>query len=84
MWIIAKSDIARIRQSCLSPKRLLRYAVVAPDFEGIKTRKALILAFFIGAGHAELLDDSTIEITSTYDNGDEVILKVRQTSSTPR
>ncbi|WP_245433312.1 hypothetical protein, partial [Mesorhizobium sp. WSM3866] len=34
-------------------------------------------------GHAELLDDGSIEITFTYHNGDEAILKaIRQTSST--
>jgi len=36
-----------------------------------------------GDGHAELLDDGTIEITFTYHNGDEALLKAkRQTSST--
>ncbi|MBZ9857184.1 hypothetical protein LB566_25655 [Mesorhizobium sp. CA13] len=36
-----------------------------------------------GDGHAELLDDGSIEITFTYHNGDEAILKaIRQTSST--
>jgi hypothetical protein len=36
-----------------------------------------------GDGHAELLDDGTIEITFAYHNGDEAILKAkRQTSST--
>ncbi|WP_263487724.1 MULTISPECIES: hypothetical protein [unclassified Mesorhizobium] len=36
-----------------------------------------------GVGHAELLDDGSIEITFTYHNGDEAILKaIRQTSST--
>ncbi|ESW77790.1 hypothetical protein NKL07_33485 [Mesorhizobium sp. C280B] len=36
-----------------------------------------------GDGHAELLDDGSIEITFAYHNGDEAILKaVRQTSST--
>jgi hypothetical protein len=35
-----------------------------------------------GDGHAELLDDSSIEITFAYHNGDEVILKAtRNTSS---
>ena len=37
----------------------------------------------LGDGHAELLDDGTIEITFAYHNGDEVILSAkRQTSST--
>ncbi|WP_025429046.1 hypothetical protein [Ensifer adhaerens] len=36
-----------------------------------------------GDGHAELLDDGTIEITFAYHNGDEAILKAKQeTSST--
>ncbi|MER9662754.1 hypothetical protein [Mesorhizobium sp. M0159] len=36
-----------------------------------------------GDGYAELLDDSSIEITFAYHNGDEAILKaIRQTSST--
>jgi hypothetical protein len=36
-----------------------------------------------GDGHAELLDDSTIEITFAYRNGDEAVLKAkRETSST--
>ncbi|CUA96857.1 hypothetical protein [Pannonibacter indicus] len=36
-----------------------------------------------GDGHAELLDDGTIEITFAYHNGDEAILKARRkTSST--
>ncbi|WP_245477752.1 hypothetical protein [Mesorhizobium sp. M5C.F.Cr.IN.023.01.1.1] len=36
-----------------------------------------------GDGHAELLDDGSIEITFAYHNGDEAILKaIRQTSST--
>ena len=36
-----------------------------------------------GDGHAELLDDGTIEITFAYHNGDEAILKAkRDTSST--
>jgi hypothetical protein len=36
-----------------------------------------------GDGHAELLDDGTIEITFAYHNGDEVILSAkRETSST--
>lgn len=36
-----------------------------------------------GDGHAELLDDGSIEITFAYYNGDEAILKaIRQTSST--
>ncbi|MER8957219.1 hypothetical protein NKH98_32135 [Mesorhizobium sp. M0833] len=36
-----------------------------------------------GDGHAELLDNGSIEITFAYHNGDEAILKaVRQTSST--
>lgn len=36
-----------------------------------------------GDGHAELLDDGTIEITFAYHNGDEAVLKAkRQTSST--
>jgi hypothetical protein len=36
-----------------------------------------------GDGHAELLDDGSIEITFAYQNGDEAILKaIRQTSST--
>jgi hypothetical protein len=36
-----------------------------------------------GEGHAELLDDGSIEITFAYHNGDEAILKaVRDTSST--
>lgn len=37
-----------------------------------------------GDGHAELLDDGSIEITFAYHNGDEAILKAkRDTSSTP-
>ncbi|MGZ2476210.1 MULTISPECIES: hypothetical protein [Sinorhizobium] len=36
-----------------------------------------------GDGHAELLDDGTMEITFAYHNGDEAILKAKQeTSST--
>jgi hypothetical protein len=36
-----------------------------------------------GDGHAELLDDGSIEITFAYQNGDEAILKAtRDTSST--
>jgi hypothetical protein len=36
-----------------------------------------------GDGHAELLDDGSIEITFAYYNGDEAILKAtRITSST--
>jgi hypothetical protein len=36
-----------------------------------------------GDGHAELLDDGSIEITFAYHNGDEAILKaIRDTSST--
>lgn len=36
-----------------------------------------------GDGHAELLDDGTIEIAFAFHNGDEAILKAkRQTSST--
>ncbi len=36
-----------------------------------------------GDGHAELLDDGSIEITFAYHNGDEAILKAkRDTSST--
>jgi hypothetical protein len=36
-----------------------------------------------GDGHAELLDDGTIEITFAYHNGDEAILNAkRETSST--
>lgn len=36
-----------------------------------------------GNGHAELLDDGSIEITFAYHNGDEAILKAkRDTSST--
>ena len=36
-----------------------------------------------GDGHAELLDDGSIEIAFAYHNGDEAILKaIRQTSST--
>jgi hypothetical protein len=36
-----------------------------------------------GDGHAELLHDGSIEITFTYHNGDEAILKARRdTSST--
>lgn len=36
-----------------------------------------------GDGHAELLDDRTIEITFAYHNGDEAILNAkRETSST--
>lgn len=36
-----------------------------------------------GEGTAELLDDETIEIEFSYDNGDEAILKAkRETSST--
>lgn len=37
-----------------------------------------------GDGHAELLDDGTIEITFAYHNGDQAVLKAkRKTSSTP-
>lgn len=37
-----------------------------------------------GDGHAELLDDGTIEITFAYHNGDEAVLRAKnQTSSTP-
>lgn len=36
-----------------------------------------------GDGHAELLDDGTIEITFAYHDGDEAILKAKpETSST--
>jgi hypothetical protein len=36
-----------------------------------------------GEGSAEILDDGTIEVEFSYDNGDEAILKAkRQTSST--
>ena len=36
-----------------------------------------------GEGSAELLDDGTIEIEFSYDNGDDAILKAkRETSST--
>ena len=36
-----------------------------------------------GEGHAELLEDGSIEITFTYHNGDEAILRAkRETSST--
>ncbi|MDB5526327.1 MAG: Cytochrome c oxidase subunit CcoN, partial [Rhizobium sp.] len=36
-----------------------------------------------GDGHAELLDDGSIEITFAFHNGDEAVLKAkRQTSST--
>ncbi|MER9884047.1 hypothetical protein [Mesorhizobium sp. M0118] len=36
-----------------------------------------------GDGHAELLDDGSIEITFAYHNGDEATLKaIRQTFST--
>jgi hypothetical protein len=36
-----------------------------------------------GEGHAELLDDGSIEIIFTYHNGDEAVLKAkRETSST--
>ncbi|WP_245472922.1 MULTISPECIES: hypothetical protein [unclassified Mesorhizobium] len=36
-----------------------------------------------GDGHAELLDDGSIDITFLYHNGDEAILKAkRDTSST--
>lgn len=36
-----------------------------------------------GDGHAELLDDGTIEITFAFHNGDEAVLKAkRETSST--
>ena len=38
-----------------------------------------------GEGSAEFLDDGTIEIEFSYDNGDEAILKAkRETSSTAR
>lgn len=38
-----------------------------------------------GEGHAELLDDGSIEITFAYNNGDEAILKARRDrSSTAR
>lgn len=38
----------------------------------------------MGEGHAELLEDGSIEVTFAYHNGDEAILKAkRQTSSTP-
>jgi hypothetical protein len=37
-----------------------------------------------GDGHAELLDDHSIEISFAYHNGDEAVLKAKlQTSSTP-
>lgn len=37
-----------------------------------------------GEGDAELLDDGTLEISFTFDGGDEAILKaIRMTSSTP-
>lgn len=37
-----------------------------------------------GEGSAELLDDGTLEIGFSYDNGDEAVLKAkRETSSTP-
>lgn len=36
-----------------------------------------------GDGHAELLDDGSVEITFAYNNGDEAILKAKpQTFST--
>ncbi len=36
-----------------------------------------------GDGHAELLDDGSIEITFAFHNGDEAVLKAkRETSST--
>jgi hypothetical protein len=36
-----------------------------------------------GDGHAELLDDDSIEITFAYHNGDEAVLKAKpETSST--
>jgi hypothetical protein len=36
-----------------------------------------------GEGSAELLDDGTIEIEFSYDNGDEAVLKAKpETSST--
>lgn len=31
-----------------------------------------------GDGHAELLDDGTLEITFAYHNGDEAVIKARQ------
>lgn len=34
-----------------------------------------------GDGHAELLDDSTIEITFAYHNGDEAVLKAKREAS---
>jgi hypothetical protein len=34
-----------------------------------------------GDGHAELLDDGSIEITFAYHNGDEAILKARRETS---
>jgi hypothetical protein len=34
-----------------------------------------------GDGHAELLDDGTIEITFAYHNGDEAILKAKRVTS---
>lgn len=34
-----------------------------------------------GDGHAELLDDGSIEITFAYHNGDEAVLKARQEAS---
>jgi hypothetical protein len=34
-----------------------------------------------GDGHAELLDDGSIEITFAYHNGDEAILKARREAS---
>jgi hypothetical protein len=38
-----------------------------------------------GDGHAELLDDGTIEITFAYHNGEEAILNAkRKTSSTEK
>ncbi|BDA83276.1 hypothetical protein Sa4125_08180 [Aureimonas sp. SA4125] len=35
-----------------------------------------------GDGHAELLDDGTIEITFTFDSGDEAIMRARRETST--
>ena len=34
-----------------------------------------------GDGHAELLDDGSIEITFAYHNGDEAVLKARRETS---
>ncbi|MHA6645490.1 hypothetical protein [Mesorhizobium sp. A623] len=34
-----------------------------------------------GDGHAELLDDGSIEITLSYHNGDEAILKTKPDTS---